>query len=94
MEIQKTLNSQGSLEKEKWSWRYQPASFQTIVESYSHKNIMVLAPNIYIYQWSSIKKPTSGQLIYDKGGKNIQWRKNNLFSKWCWENWTATCKTN
>ena len=34
----------------------------------------------------------SGQLIFDKAGKNIQWKKDCLFSKWCWENWTATCE--
>ena len=38
------------------------------------------------------KPITYGYLIFDKGGKNIQWGKESLYSKLCWENWTATCK--
>ena len=33
-----------------------------------------------------------GQLIFDKAEKTIQWNKDSLFSKWCWENWAATCR--
>ena len=33
-----------------------------------------------------------GQLIFDKGAENVQWRKDGFLDKWCWKNWTATCK--
>ena len=35
---------------------------------------------------------TYGHLIFEKGGKNIQWRKDNVFNNWCWENWSTTYK--
>ena len=57
METQKTLNSQSNLEKENLSWRNQAPGLQTILQSYSNQDNVVLAQKQKYRSMEQDRKP-------------------------------------
>ena len=85
MEQQKIQNFQSNSEEQKSSRRHNTPRLQTILQSHSHQDSVV--QNRHTDQWNRIENleispDTYSQLIFDKGGKNINLEKDNLFSKY------------
>ena len=55
--------------------------------------------NRQVDQWTELKTQkwthtpmVTWQVIFDKGAKTIQWKKDTIFNKWCWHNCWLSCR--
>ena len=90
MNSRKTQNCQAILRKKNKVGGITLPDFRQYCKATVINNNMILAQKQIVDQWNRIENPEINphiqQSVFDKGRQEyIQWKKDSLFNKWCWE---------